>query len=382
MRNTRIILAVAILTAAWGCSDKTTPSSPSPSTPGTSTPPTLTKPSPDSPDNGAQLDTKRPTLTVTNGTSTQTTTAKTYEFQVSDNSTFTASASFNVWFATTVSGTGVAEGSGGKTSYSLTQDLQPTTRYYWRARLVQGSTNSEWSDTRSFKTKLEGYSRPGELYDPLIHGETVGERVGQTTFVPGKGIRLDNGQSLVRYALLQTVTNGEFSMDVEGLQANASGDKTKVFGMQEGTSDFISNRYRVDIQYRGTTGAPPNAITWRVLYGSATDLNVRYEPDTAKRFASVFLLNPATKYHWKATWSSEFRLVVREGGITGSAFYDYGLPTPNGTYSPNPHYAYLGAPVGTSGTESASIANTIYSNVWLGNKPRPSTLGSALDPDR
>jgi hypothetical protein len=109
---------------------------------------------------------------------------------------------------------------------------------------------------------------------------------------------------------------------------------------------------------------------------------VRYEPDTAKRFASVFLLNPATKYHWKATWSSEFRLVVREGGITGSAFYDYGLPTPNGTYSPNPHYAYLGAPVGTSGTESASIANTIYSNVWLGNKPRPSTLGSALDPDR
>jgi hypothetical protein len=382
MRITRVILAVAMLATAWGCSDKTTPSSPSPSTPGTSTPGTLTKPAPDSPDNGAQLDTKRPTLTVTNGTSTQTTTAKTYEFQVSDNSTFTASASFNVWFATTVSGTGVAEGSGGKTSYTLTQDLQPTTRYYWRARLVQGSANSDWSDVRSFKTKLEGYSRPGELYDPLVYGETVGERVGQTTFIAGKGLRLDNGQSLVRYALPQTVTSGEFSMDVEGLQGNAPGDKAKVFGMQEGTADFISNRYRVDIQYRGTTGVPPNAITWRVLYGSATDLNVRYEPDTAKRFASVFLLNPATKYHWKASWSSEFRLVVREGGITGSAIYDYGLPTPNGSYAPNPHYAYLGAPVGSSGTESASIANTIYSNVWLGNKPRPSTLGSALDPDR
>ena len=116
MRITRVILAVAMLAAAWGCSDKSTPSSPSPSTPGTSTPPTLTKPAPDSPENGAQLDTKRPTLTVTNGTSSQTTAAKTYEFQVSDNSTFTASASFNVWFATTVSGTGVAEGSGGKTS--------------------------------------------------------------------------------------------------------------------------------------------------------------------------------------------------------------------------------------------------------------------------
>jgi hypothetical protein len=67
-------------------------------------------------------------------------------------------------------------------------------------------------------------------------------------------------------------------------------------------------------QYRGTTGAPLNAIQWRVLYGSADDLSVRYEPDTAKRFASVFLLNPATTYHWKATWGSDFHLVVREGG--------------------------------------------------------------------
>jgi hypothetical protein len=381
MRITRVILAVAMLAAAWGCSEKSTPSSPS-STPAPTTPPTLTKPVPDSPDNGAQLDTKRPTLTVTNGTSSQTTAAKTYEFQVSDNSTFTASASFNVWFATTVSGTGVAEGSGGKTSYSLTQDLQPTTRYYWRARLVQGSTNSDWSDVRSFKTKLEGYSRPGELYDPLIHGETVGERVGQTTFIADKGIRLDNGQSLVKYLLPQTIGSGEFSMDVEGLQANAPGDKAKVFGMQEGQDDFITNRYRVDIQYRGTTGVPPNAIQWRVLYGSSTDLKVRYEPDTAKRMASVYILNPATRYHWKATWGTDFRLVVREGGITGSVLYDYGLPAPNGSYAPNPHYCYLGAPVGRSGTESASIANTIYSNVWIGNKPRPSSLGSALDPDR
>jgi len=382
MRIPRIILAVAMLAAAWGCSDKTTPSSPSPSTPGTSTPPTLTKPAPDVPENGAQLDTKRPTLTVANGTSNQSTAAKTYEFQVSDNSTFTVSPSFSVWFATTVSGTGVAEGSGGKTSYTLTQDLQPTTRYYWRARLVQGSTNSEWSDTRSFKTKLEGYSRPGELYDPLTHGETVGERVGQTTFITGKGIRLDNGQSYVKYLLPQTITNGEFSMDVEGLQANAPGDKAKVFGMQEGQDDFITNRYRVDIQYRGTTGVPPNAIQWRVLYGSADDLSLRYEPDTAKRMASVYILNPATKYHWKATWGTDFRLVVREGGISGSTLYDYGLPTPKGTYAPNPHYCYLGAPVGRSGTESASIANTIYSNVWIGSKPRPSSLGSALDPDR
>ena len=136
--------------------------------------------------------------------------------------------------------------------------------------------------------------RAGELYDPLIHGETVGHdrRLGDVH--PRQGLQLNNGQSYVSYRLPQTVAMGEFSMDVEGLRANAPGDKAKVFGMQEGQTDFITNDYRVDIQYRGTTGVPPNAIQWRVIYGDADDLDVRYEPDTAKRFASVFLLNPAT----------------------------------------------------------------------------------------
>jgi hypothetical protein len=223
-----------------------------------------------------------------------------------------------------------------------------------------------------------GFLRAGELYDPLIHGETVGQVVGSATFIPGKGIQLNNGQSHVKYLLPQTITNGEFSMDVEGLRANAPGNKSKVFGMQEGQDDFITNKYRVDIQYRGTEGVPPNAIQWRVLYGSSDDLDVRYEPDTAKRFASVLLLNPSTTYHWKATWGSDFRLIVRDGGMNGPEIYNYGLPTPRGTYSPNPHYVYLGAPVGRSGNESASIANTIYRNVWIGNRPRPESLGSAL----
>ena len=108
--------------------------------------------------------------------------------------------------------------------------------------------------------------------------------------------------SYVKYLLPQTISSGEFSMDVVGLRANAPGDKSKVFGMQEGQGDFITNDYRVDIQYRGANGAPPNAIQWRVIYGDADDLDVRYEPDTAKRFASVLLLNPDTPYHWKFTW--------------------------------------------------------------------------------
>lgn len=368
--SVRAAVIVASLSMA-ACGSDSTPTAPPAAA-------NVTAPALESPAADTQLDTLRPTLTVRNATSDQAGT-RVYEFQVSDSTSFTSALTSSVaGFAATVSQTSVAEGTNGTTSWTPPQDLQPTTRFYWRVRAVQGTSNSAWSETRTFRSKLVGFSRAGELYDPLIHGETVGQIVGSATFIPGQGLQLNNGSSHVKYLLPQTITAGEFSMDVMGLRANAPGDKAKVFGMQEGQDDFITNRYRVDIQYRGTTGVPPNAIQWRVLYGSADDLDVRYEPDTAKRFASVFLLNPATTYHWKATWGSDFRLVVREGGITGSPLYDYGLPTPRGSYAPNPHYAYLGAPVGRSGNESASIAGTIYRNVWIGSRPRPESLGSAL----
>ena len=216
-----------------------------------------------------------------------------------------------------------------------------------------------------------GYIRGNEVFDPLYNGATVGERMGATTFIPDKGIRLDTNTSYVQYLIPQTITSGEFSMEVEGLRANAPGDKSKVFGMSNGQGDFITNRYRVDIQYRGTGGFPPNAITFRALYGDVGDLDVRYEPPTQVRLASVYALNASTTYYWKATWGSEFRVTVKEGGVNGRTIYDYGVPSPNGTYAPAPHYAYLGAPSGRSGVESASIPGVIYRNVWIGARPRP-----------
>lgn len=371
----RAASAAIVMALAIACgSSKPTPTTPTPVSA------TLTAPKLDSPTANAQTDTLRPTLTVQNVTSDQPTGIRTYEFQVSDTTAFSAATTSSTiqGFDAQVGKTGVAEGTGGKTSFSVEADLQPTTTFFWRARAIQGSATGPWSETFQFKSKLVGFNRAGELYDPLIHGETVGTPVGSTTFVPGKGIRINDGQSWVRYLLPATVTSGEFSMDVEGLRANAPGDKTKVFGMQEGQGDFIVNPYRVDIQYRGTAGFPPNAITFRALYGDGDDLDKRYEPDTATRMASVFLLNPSTVYHWKATWGSEFRVTVRDGGTSGAILYNIGVKSTKGTYSPNPQYAYLGAPVGRSGGESASIAGVTYRNVWLSSKPRPETLGSAL----
>jgi hypothetical protein len=370
-RTVSIAAAAAILLGACGGKDKS-PTSPTPTTA------SVTAPVLDTPAANQQLDTLRPTLTVKNATADHAGT-RTYEFQISDSNNFTSALTSNVTgFAATVGKTGVAEGADGKTSWTPDTDLQPTTAFYWRVRATQGTSTGPWSEVGKFKSRLVGFLRAGELYDPLIHGETVGEVVGNAAFVPGKGIQFNAGTSYVRYLLPQTITSGEFSMDVEGLQANGPGDKAKVFGMQEGTGDFITNKYRVDIQYRGVKGVPPNAITFRALYGSATDHDVRYEPDTATRFASVFALDPSTVYNWKATWGSEFRVTVRAGGLDGSILYNVGMATPRGTYAPNPHYAYLGAPVGRSGSEAATIPGTIYRNVWLGNRPRPDSLGSAL----
>jgi hypothetical protein len=361
-------VALTMGAAACGSDSNPTPTAPAPS---------VGAPALRTPADNSQTDTLRPTLTVSNATSDQTGT-RTYEFQISDNTNFSTSSSAIPGFAATVGKTGVVEGSGGTTSFTVDTDLQPTTLFYWRARAVQGTATGPWSSTGRFKSKLVGFNRAGELYDPLIHGEAIGEPVGSTTFVGERGIQLNTGTSFVKYLLAQTITSGEFSMDVEGLRANAPGDKTKVFGMQEGQGDFITNRYRVDIQYRGTAGFPPNAITFRALYGDSGDLDVRYEPDTATRMASVHNLNPSTTYHWKATWGSEFRVVVLEGGGGGTQIYNIGVRSPNGIYAPSPHYAYLGAPTGRSGTESASIAGAIYRNVWLSNRARPATLGSAL----
>ena len=381
-RYAALATAAIVLAACSGSSNKTTPTAPTPA-------PTLTAPKLDSPASGSQQDSLRPTLTVQNVTSDQPSGTRTYEFQLSDTSAFTSATVQKIaGFNATVGKTGVAEGSGGKTSFTPDADLQPTTMFYWRARAVQGTTTGPWSDSFQFKSKLVGYCRAGELYDPLIFGDTLdcAQFIGQTAFIPGKGLKILNGQSWVRYQLPATITSGEFSMDVEGFTPGYAGDKGKVFGMDNGQGDFVTNPYRVDVQYRGASGVPPGAITFRALYGSADDLSVRYEPDAAKRTESAAegsRMISAFTYYWRATWGSEFRVVVKDGGsnatgINGRDIYNFGVASPKGTYAPNPHIAYLGAPIGRSGTESAAIPNLTYRNVYIGSKPRPDTLGSAL----
>jgi hypothetical protein len=333
---------------------------------------TLSTPAAVSPVNGEQLGTLRPTLTVQNVTSSAAGT-RTYEFQVSDNAGFALGSSLTTSFLVSVNQTGVTEGGDGRTSFVVSQDLQPTTRMYWRSRAVQGSSTSAWSEPAMFRTKLVGYSRPGELYDPLIHGESIGQIFGAHTWVAGKGIRLDTENSYVLYQLSEALTNGEFSVEVEGLRPNGPNHKLKIFSMNDRNADPSFSDMYMAAMYRGINGNPPNCISFKAVFGSQSRIA---EPNSPARNASVRMLDPARTYFWKATWGSDFRLLVLDGGMSGNSIYEMAQSvggTLRGTH------AWLGSNQNISGSDAGTFPGATYKNLFIGRGSRPTTLGNALD---
>lgn len=371
VRSWMTALAVLIVVVACGSSPAppTTPTPPPSQAPTALTTPVLVTPTDD-----VQLATLRPVFTVQNATADQPGT-RTYEFQISDRSDFATQAIANVrgLFVVVTQG-GVAEGANGRTSFTPLVDLQPTTRMYWRSRVTQAGTTSGWSPVGMFRTRLVGFIRDGELYDPLIHEETVGARFGSIDMIPGVGLRLNSQTAFVRYELPVTISSGEFSADVQGLAPNGPDHKLKIFSMSDSTGDLFRSAYQVSTMYRGIDGNPPNCIAFKAVFGGGTPI----EPDFGQRLAATQFLSPSMTYHWKMTWGSEFRVAVREGGLNGREIYNLGFGTNGRSYSPPRHFAYLGSNNGVSGLEPGSFPGAVYRNVWIGNRPRPESLGSAL----
>src|SRR6185295_7630217 len=142
---------------------------------------------------------------------------------------------------------------------------------------------------------------------------------GSTTFIPDQGIRINDQNSFVRYPLVQTITAGEFSVDVVGLAPNGPGEKLKVFSMMDGGPNLWESKFLLNVMYRGLNGNPDNCIAFKAVFG---DSGWIAEPGLGIRQASVVLLNPAIKYHWKGTWGADFRLQVFQGGINGTSIYN------------------------------------------------------------
>jgi hypothetical protein len=366
--NLRYLAGALALSAAFvaaACGDDPPPTQPTPQPQAPPPPPAapvLTAPRADLPAENDQLQTLRPTLRVLNATADQTGT-RTYEFQISDDPDFApASTGLGSSYKVVFTQSSVAEGGDGKTQFDVPADLLPTTRFYWRARARQGTTDGPFSATATFRTKIQGFSRPGELYDPLTNGSSDGALV--------------SNDSHVRYQLAQTLTGGEFSFEAEGIQNNSPGDKTKMMSMYDGNGDITTSDFRCTIEKRDG-----GVVAWRFIAGEA-ESDAQIETQGSERVALNF--DPAQTYVWKLTWGNHnFQLEIFRGPLgSGNREYIFGKPY-EGTYDPTPHVAYLGSPIGRGGPNDASVVGATWRNVYIGNttRPRPTALGTALIED-
>ena len=269
------------------------------------------------------------------------------------------------------------KGPDGKTAFIPDTDLQPTTVFYWRARAVQGTAIRPVVGHGNVPLEARGLPpRRRAVRSADSRRDRRANWSGPTTFIKGRGIQLNTGQSYVRYLLPQTITNGEFSMDVEGLRANAPGDKAKVFGMQEGQTDFITNRYRVDIQYRGTTGftAERHPVARAVRLGGRPEapLRARHREAECVRAAAepVHGLSLEGDLGQRLPPRRPRRRRQRRRRSTTTVCRHPGARTRRiritRISARRPAAAAASPP---------SIAGTIYRNVWLSTRPRPESLG-------
>lgn len=108
--------------------------------------PTLSAPSAKSPAAGQAVDSARPTLVVNNATATGSIGTVTYRFEVSDRTSFPVDA------LRTFTEDGVAQGTGGATSWVVNHDLGANQQWFWRARATDGTLTSAFSDVATFTT--------------------------------------------------------------------------------------------------------------------------------------------------------------------------------------------------------------------------------------
>lgn len=255
----------------------------------------------------------------------------------------------------------------GITSYKMTSTLATNARYTWWVRAESGTAFGPWSPKVSFLTPEEtgGYIRGNELYDPLINNKTIGEIHGPVTFIPGVGVRLETQESYISYQLQQTLTEGEFSLLVTDMPANTDGDKTKLFAMGEGYGDIVTNDRRMTVEKRGD---PAGIVAWRFITGDD-------QVDTEGPERQFYNFQASETYFWEASWRNNFfNVLIREGGFNGRRIYEKGKSFRGRPYDPDPHVIYVGAPVGRSGTNGASVDHVTVRQVWVSSRPRLASI--------
>lgn len=363
-RQPLLVSAVIACALAAACGDSESPTV-------TLTTPTATgavsAPVPQSPVGEEQLDTLRPTLRVANATSSQGGT-KTYEFQTADNPEFRAAGSPGS-FVTFAYRVGVPEGGDGRTTVTFDVDLQPTTRFYWRARAYLEGAPGPWSSTATFKTKVQAFINGTSVYDPLIGTPSVGETRGIFYFPAGDpfgaGAKIDDGTSYISYRLGSPLTEGEVSFNATRIKTGDSSfdNQYRVITMQDGTGDIATNAWRVSADKRSPADGGRGRLEFFV--NGASSGRVESGPQSWDERKTYFL-----RLEWRAG-TARFRIY---DGNTDGAPLKIDLSTSySGTYSPPNHVINIGTRNGET------MRDMRVSNVWISAQPRPASLGSALD---
>jgi hypothetical protein len=251
----------------------------------------------------------------------------------------------------------------GTTSHLVTAQLEGDQAYSWQARVEYSGEAGPWSPRATFiAPQTDGYIRGNELYDPLINGKTIGVGHGPLTFIPGVGVRLESQLSYISYQLDTPLTEGEFSLLVTDMPTNTDGGKTKLFAMGEGYDDIVTNNRRMTVEKRGD---PAGIVAWRFITHDD-------QVDTEGPDRQLVEFNPSLVYMFQATWrNNRFNLEIREGGVGGRTIYNLGKHFEGRAYDPTPHVIYIGAPVGRSGPEGASVDHATIRQVWVSGRPRP-----------
>lgn len=349
----------AILALALACSKNSpAPVAPTSSEPGSTEVASdgsnlkATAPTPISPVNNAQPD----VLVLTAGTSTArfiSGVTFSYEFEIRNAAGNTVCTSPPI------------ASSDSTVSFTPTCQLDFDAPHTWRVRALLDDARGPWAAFSNFRSAAGGYIRGNEVFDPLTNGKTVGEVRGPVEFIQGQGAKLVSPDSHIRYVLPVNLQGGEFSMMVLGADEGAPGDKSKIFSMQEGPfeGDITDDDYRMTAELRGRNYGAPGSVAFRIICGDGVSRD-------GERHQVNF--NSSRWYFWRFSWrTGTARLEVRLDNRNGSAVYDRTIGTGSHPYRPDPHYLYIGVPMGRNGALDATLPGGIYKNVWASSNPRP-----------
>lgn len=326
----RLFTFLATLALAVSCGDDESPSGPT----------TITSaPAHVSPAAGATVDSRNPTLTVSNVSVSSGT--PTYHFQVARDSGFTAMVA---------EGRGIAQGAS-QTSWQVATALENGS-FFWRARAESGSTSGPFSQGSELKVNAPGFGSDTPIngllvYDPLTNGTSIGVREGGV-FTP-QGWQVTSRSDFIRYGV-PTLEAGFVEWQNSNMEDVVPEKQWMLFGMWDPSrGGYRENPYRVNLQ---KLDAGHNSPYFRVRW--ITD-GEQY--DFGNDFEEWDLFHTYTiRVEWGPGIGSQIVRVYLDGVEQFSQTYD-------NIYRPSTHWIELGIE-----ERKESIIGIIYSNLKIGVK--------------